>query len=106
MTIGHVLRIYTVLTNPPKEKIVLQVKTAQAEAPEIVHECHLDCGRPTVFSARELANARDCGRASDDFLRRVIAEVETQATTVAPVHRQAIVAALRQAVEDDEQKAD
>jgi hypothetical protein len=116
LNVGDVLRVRTVLTNPPKQKIVLYVGTAQQlflwfnteprkrpaqmsvaahEAPGIVHDCFLDCGRVTVFTEHELANAAHCGRAPLIFLLRVAEEIELRAVTLATGHRNAVALALR-----------
>jgi hypothetical protein len=117
VNVGDVLRVYTTLAKTPKQKIVLYVGTAQQlfvwfnteprqrpaqmpvaarEAPGIPHDCFLDCGRVTVFTERELANAENCGRASRVFLLRVAEEIEVRAVTLATGHRKAVALALRQ----------
>jgi hypothetical protein len=116
--IGEVLRVYTTLSRPPKEKIVLFVGTEQSlflwfnterrqrpaqlpvaaqEAPGITRDCFLDCGRVTVFPSEELARATRCGRASAAFLARVADEIEARASSLVTAHRRAIAAALRAA---------
>jgi len=75
MTVGDVLRISTVLTKPPKPKIVLcvgvdlflwfntdarrgrpaQMPVSRNEAPGITRDCFLDCGRVTSFFPNEIA---------------------------------------------------
>jgi hypothetical protein len=69
---GHVYRVRTTLVDPPKNEIVLcvggfflwfnteprqrpgQMKVISREAPGITRDCHLDCGRVTVFPDHEL----------------------------------------------------
>jgi hypothetical protein len=115
LNVGDVLRVRALLANPPKQKIVLYVGTAQKlflwfnteprkrpaqmsvaphEAPGITHDCFLDCGWVSVFSERELANAEHCGRAALIFLLRVAEEIELRAVTLAAGHRKAVVRAL------------
>ena len=72
MIVGTVYRVRTVLTNPPKDKIVLyvgdgfflwfntdprqrpgQMLVKARECPEIRHDSYLDCSRVTVFSEAE-----------------------------------------------------
>jgi hypothetical protein len=114
---GRIYRVRTTLADPPKEKIVLcldnlflwfnteprqrpaQMKVARGEAPGITRDCHLDCGRVTMFPARELATAIDCGMCSNKFLLRVIEEVEQRATTLTGLHRRQIVQILRAIVD-------
>jgi len=118
MTIGSVLRIYTVLTNPPKTKIVLcvgghmflwfntdarkgrpaQMPVKAGEAPGITRDCFLDCGRATTFSAREMASAVVCGVVDNPFLQRVIEEVEQRASSLPQGQRKTICAAMREAM--------
>ena len=79
---GHVYLVYTVLTKPPKEKIVICVCAAEAlflwinsksrphdvgqlsltatDHAALKHDCFLDCSRVTTFTA-ELATARHRG---------------------------------------------
>lgn len=114
--VGDVLRVYTTLANPPKQKIVLyvgaglflwfntearrrpaQMPVALGEAPGISHDCFLDCGRVTAFTAPELDQAEHCGRASDKFLLRVAVEIESRATTLTTGQRKTVVSALRHA---------
>lgn len=113
MITGNVYRIQTVLTKPPKTKIVLcvgnwflwfntdarqrpaQMAVMTAEAPGITKDCHLDCGRATVFPPGEFAAAEDMGACSHEFLSRVVDEVETRATTLAGLYRREIPRILR-----------
>jgi hypothetical protein len=115
--VGDVLRIYTTLANPPKEKIVLhvhvganlflwfntnprsrpaQMAVTAREAPGITHDCFLDCGRATFFSDPELERATHCGQASAAFLLRTAEEIELRATSLTGVQRKSIAGALRQ----------
>jgi hypothetical protein len=114
---GHVYRIHTTLVNPPKTKIVLctgdfflwfnseprqgwpaQMRVSAAEAPGITKDCYLNCGRVTVFRPSELAEAKDQGACTRDFLLRVIDEVENRATTLATLHRRQVAQSLRELV--------
>ena len=110
---GRIYRVRTTLEDPPKEKIVLcvdnlflwfntearlrpaQMRVTRGEVPGITRDCHLDCGRVTVFPARELEVAKDCGRCLDEFLLRVIEEVDQRATTLTGLHRRQVVEILR-----------
>lgn len=105
MITGHVYRVHTTLANPPKIKIVLcvgnwflwfnsearqrpaQMPVKAGEAPGISKDCHLDCGRITVFPPGELAGATDEGACAHEFLLRVADEVENNATTLAALYR-------------------
>jgi hypothetical protein len=119
---GHVYRIHTTLSNPPKTKIVLcagdlflwfnseprrrpaQMSVSDAEAPGITKDCYLDCGNATVFRPSELAAAKDQGACTRDFLLRVIDEIEKRATTLATLHRRRIGQNLRNLVESMDEK--
>lgn len=115
MNVGGIYRISTVLTKPPKEKIVLyvgssyflwfntearnrpgQLAVATGECPEIVHACFLDCGRVTVFSEPERAAARSCGDANIAFITKVVEEIELRATVMVSAHRRIVAANLRE----------
>ena len=122
MNVGDVLRVHTTLTKPPKHKIVLyvghhagadlflwfntnprrerpaQMSVAPNEAPGITHNCFLDCGRVTTFTAYELERATRLGRASDLFLARVAQEIELRAITLVTGHRKKIVNAIETAL--------
>jgi hypothetical protein len=112
--VGAVYRVRTVLTNPPKEKIVLYVgdgfflwfntnprhRPAQMlakakECPEIQHDCYLDCGRVTVFSESEIAAAKVCGEISLGFATKVVEEIEVRATVMVGAHRKIVAGNLR-----------
>ena len=113
MITGHVYRVHTTLTNPPKTKIVLcvgkwflwfntearqrpaQMQVKTGEAPGITKDCHLDCGRITVFPPGELAAAQDQGSCTHEFLSRVADEVENKATTLAALYRREVPKSLR-----------
>jgi hypothetical protein len=85
---GHVYRVRTTLVNPPKTKIVLcvgnwflwfntdarkgvpaQMQVKAGDAPGISKDCHLNCGRITVFPPGELAAATDEGPAQTNSSR-------------------------------------
>ncbi len=121
MNVGDVFRIFTTLTNPPKEKIVVYVGTerelffwfntearqrpaqmscAAGDAPKITHDCFLDCGRATTFRPEELIEAESCGRAGRQFLERVLREVTDNATTLTTLQRKAICESLVAAIKD------
>jgi hypothetical protein len=72
------------------------MQVAAAEAPGITQDCHLDCGRVTVFPEHELARAQDQGICSREFLLRVIDEIENSATTLTTLQRQQVAHALRE----------
>jgi hypothetical protein len=112
--IGAIYRVRTVLTKPPKEKIVLYVgddwflwfnttarqRTGQLcvqprECPEITRQCYLDCGRVTLFADAERAAARYCGVADIKFLIKVVEEIELRATVMPSVQRKIVAANLR-----------
>ncbi len=65
------------------------------EAPGITRDCHLDCGRVTVFPPGELASAEDMGACANEFLLRVANEVENNATTLAALFRREVPQILR-----------
>jgi hypothetical protein len=117
VNIGDILRVYTQLVTPPKEKIALyvgshfgnelffwfntnprkrpgQIAVARGEAPGITRDCFLDCGQVRTFTAYELAAAQHCGRATRDFCRRVADEVAWRATTLTKGQRSSIAWAL------------
>ena len=118
MTTGSVLRIYTVLTNPPKRKIVLcvgeymflwfntnarkgrpaQMPVKPGEVPGITQASFLDCGRVTTFMEREIVNAEICGVADNQFMDRVLEQIEEHASSLAPGQREAICTAIREAM--------
>jgi hypothetical protein len=114
VNVGGVYRIRTVLTKPPKEKVVLyvgndyflwfntearqrpgQLAVKRGECPEIVHACFLDCGRVTVFSEIELAAAKACGDANIEFITKVVEEIELRATVMVSTHRKIVASNLR-----------
>jgi hypothetical protein len=113
---GHVYRVHTTLANPPKTKIVLcvgnwflwfntearnrpaQMRVKAGEAPGITKDCHLDCGRITVFPPGELAAAKDEGLCTQEFLSRVADEVEKNAITLANLYRREVPQILRDAI--------
>lgn len=71
----------------------MQVKAG--EAPGITKNCHLDCGRITVFPLAELATAKDEGACTHEFLSRVGNEMENNATTLANLYRREVPQTLR-----------
>jgi hypothetical protein len=113
---GHIYRVHTTLANPPKTKIVLcvgswflwfnteprqrpaQMQVKAGEAPGISKDCHLDCGRITVFPPSELAAAKDEGACTHEFLSRVADEVENHAITLANLYRRDVPQILRDAI--------
>lgn len=114
MRIGCVYRIRTTLVNPPKEKIVLyvgndfflwfnteprkrpgQLAVAANSCPGIVQDCHLDCGRVTIFPEHELAKATECGEGPIEFIAAVVEEVELRAPVLVGAHRTIISEQLR-----------
>jgi hypothetical protein len=120
---GHVYRVRTTLVNPPKTKIVLcvgdwflwfnteprkdrpaQMQVKAGEAPGISKDCHLDCGRVTVFRPSELAAATDEGTCTHEFLLRVADEVENNATTLAALYRRQVPQILRDPATPKEDK--
>jgi hypothetical protein len=117
--VGRVYRVHTILTKPPKEKIVLyvgsdyflwfntdarqrpgQMKVDAKECPEIIHTSYLDCGRVTMFSDTELKAAKPCGDASIDFMGRVLEEIQERATVMVTAHRKQIADNLLQCYPD------
>jgi len=118
---GHVYRIPTALSNPPKTKIVLcvgnwflwfntearqrpaQMAVKAGEAPGITKDCHLDCGRVTVFPPGELAAAQDMGACAHELLSRIADEVENNATTLAGLFRREVPQILRDHVKSKEE---
>jgi hypothetical protein len=115
VNVGCIYRIRTILSKPPKEKIVLyvgsdyflwfntearkrpaQLPVSRGECPEIIHACYLDSGRVTVFSQAELAAATDCGEANVEFITRVIEEIEVRATVLVSAHRKIVASNLRE----------
>jgi hypothetical protein len=77
------------------------MRVKAGEAPGISRDCHLDCGRITVFPPDELAAAEDQGACTHGFLSRVAAEVETSATTLAGLYRREVPRILRDFIKDD-----
>lgn len=93
MIVGHVYVIWTNLSRPPKDKIVVcicdqrnlcfwintkaarhgdgQMVLAGDEHGALAHACHLDCSRLTTFSASEIASARDRGPCSPEFVAAI-----------------------------------
>lgn len=66
------------------------------ELSELGRDCHLDCGRVTIFPEHELAKATECGDASQELVAAVIEEVELRATVLVGAHRKIISEQLRQ----------
>lgn len=119
MSLGDVLVVYTALSRPPKDKIVIcvgdnpplffwinsdpryhgigQMPLSAADHPALTHDCYLDCSRVTTFPAHELraAQQRDLittalADAIADFLEHA------RPTTLPATQREAICQALRE----------
>jgi hypothetical protein len=91
--VGHVYVVYTVLTKPPKNKIILCVCAAEnlflwintkprphdvgqlaltaTDHDALTHNCYLDCSRVTTFTA-ELASALHRGPISETLAARIV----------------------------------
>lgn len=124
-TVGRIYRIKTVLTKPPKEKIVLyvgndlffwfntdarqrpgQMEVNPGDCPAITHKCYLDCGRVTTFSDREVQASIVCGDVDAAFIKRVVEEVVERATVLVGAHRKLVAETLTQCypeILDDEE---
>jgi hypothetical protein len=110
---GHVYVVFTTLTKPPKEKIVLciceernlfvwfntelqrhgvgQLKCASGDHRALTHDCYLDLSRVTTFSAAQIADAKPRGPISDEIKKKVCDMVEAGIPTLIPLFAKTIL---------------
>lgn len=117
MNIGSVYVLYTALSKPPKNKIVLcvgndpplffwintlprfhgigQMQLAGADHSALTHDCYLDCSRVTTFPTHELRDAEERDPITTMLADAIAAFLETnQPATLPATHRQTICTLL------------
>jgi len=114
VNLGHVYRCHTVLTDPPKEKIMLcvcvspgqviwlntdarrhgdgQLQVREDEHTTLTHDCYLDCSEVKHVPTADLPNMRDMGKMNPTLLLKIKMLFNSGSIKTMPRKRQKAIA--------------